>query len=240
VGHPERIVPLETEPGIVAIHLSRYRFAAPFCAGKSVLDIACGVGYGAAELALTAEHVVGIDRSPETIDYATRHYGAAHVEFQIGDVHSLELADASFDVVCSFETIEHVDDAARALVELARVLRDDGTLVISTPNAGVTTDAPANPFHRMEWSSRDFEQLLSRSFGEVELYGQQRAQSASHRVAQRLDVLGLRRRFGFLRKASRLLGTRAMEDMTLDDVAILPGELEGASEIVAVCTTPRR
>jgi len=240
VGHPERIVPLETEPGIVAIHLSRYRFAAPFCAGKSVLDIACGVGYGAAELALTADHVLGVDRSAAAIDYAKRQYGAANVEFQEGDMHSLDVPAASFDVVCSFETIEHVDHAPRALEELARVLRDDGTLVVSTPNAPVTTDAPANPYHRTEWTAHDFEQLLSRSFGHVELYGQQRVQSSAHRLAQRLDVLGLRRRLGFLRRASPLLGTRPMEDMTEDDIAIMLGRLDGASEIVAVCTAPRR
>jgi 2-polyprenyl-3-methyl-5-hydroxy-6-metoxy-1,4-benzoquinol methylase len=240
VGHPERIVPLETEPGIVAIHLSRYRFAAPLCAGKLVLDIACGVGYGSAALALTAERVLGIDRSADAIDYAKRQYGAQNVEFQEGDVHSLAVPDASFDVVCSFETIEHVDDPPRALGELARVLRDDGTLVVSTPNARVTTNEPSNPFHRTEWTAPDFEQLALRSFERVELYGQQRVQSSAHRLAQRLDVLGLRRRLRFLRRASPLLGTRAMEHMTEDDVAILLGRLDGASEIVAVCTAPRR
>jgi len=68
--HPERIVPDETEPGIVALHLKRYEFARPFCVGKDVLDAGCGVGYGTAYLAETARRVVGVDVDADAIEYA--------------------------------------------------------------------------------------------------------------------------------------------------------------------------
>ena len=71
---PERIVPDETEPGIVALHLKRYEFAQPYCAGREVLDAGCGVGYGTAFLAETARRVVGVDRSGDAIDYARTRY----------------------------------------------------------------------------------------------------------------------------------------------------------------------
>jgi len=48
--YPERIVPDESAPGIVALHLKRYVFAEPYCEGRTVLDAACGAGYGSAQL----------------------------------------------------------------------------------------------------------------------------------------------------------------------------------------------
>ena len=82
---PERIVPDETEPGIVALHLKRYEFARPYCAGADVLDAGCGVGYGTAHLAEEARHVLGVDRSEEAIDYARGRYARANVEFRVGE-----------------------------------------------------------------------------------------------------------------------------------------------------------
>ena len=235
--YPERIIPDNTEPGIVATHLVRYAFALPYVRGGSVLDAACGVGYGSAFLADTATHVTGVDSDEETIEYARRRYGAANVEFRPGDVCRLPDADGSYDAVCSFETIEHVDEPERAIAEFARVLRPGGVLVISTPNAPSTTRQPANPFHQIEWSAADFAQLLATSFVEVELYGQSRRQTGAHRLAQRLDVLGLRRRFTILRRGARLLGTAPTAELTLADLVIERGTLDRASEVVAVCRT---
>lgn len=236
--HPERIIPDETAAGIVAIHLVRYAFARPLVAAGDVLDAACGVGYGSAYLAAEARSVVGVDIGADAVAYASSRYGES-AAFRQGDVEALDFADASFDAVCSFETIEHVEHPERAIEEFARVLRPDGVLVISTPNPRVTTRNPENPFHRIEWSAGDFEALLRRCFSDVELYGQHRRQTHAHRLAQRLDVLGLRRRLGVLRHGARLLGTAPMADLTLDDLVIERGALAGASEIVAVCRASR-
>jgi SAM-dependent methyltransferase len=235
LSHPERIVPDETEPGIVALHLKRYDFALPFCAGKEVLDGACGVGYGTAFLARKAARVVGVDRSEEAIAYARERYEAPNVEFVVGDLLALEYGEATFDVVCAFETIEHLDDRDRYLDEVRRVLRRDGVYVASTPQTGRTTETPANPFHCVEYARGDFEELLRRHFGRVELYGQRRLQTRRHRTLQRLDVLGLRRRAAFLRRASRLVGTAPTAALGLDDLVISADGLEQASELVAVC-----
>ncbi len=239
MSHPERIDPQATEAGILALHLKRYDFGLQFCAEAEVLDAACGAGYGAAHLAQRARRVVGVDLGEETIAQAGRRYALPNITFRVGDVEQLADQDASYDVICSFETIEHVGDPERVLSEFARVLRHNGTLLVSTPNAPLTTHAPANPFHRIEWSADDFQALLERFFADVELYGQTRVQSQAHRLAQRLDVLGLRRRVGILRRGSRLLGTAPMAELTLDDVRIERGAVAHASEIVAVCREPR-
>jgi SAM-dependent methyltransferase len=234
--HPERIVPDETEPGIVAVHLKRYAFARERCAGKDVLDAGCGVGYGTAYLAEAARRAVGVDRSAEAIELARRRYAGRNVEFAVGDVLALDWPDESFDVVCAFETIEHLDDPDAFLREARRVLTPGGDFVASTPRAERTVAAPANPFHAVELSRDDFERLLRRHFVHVELYGQRRLQTGRHRLAQRLDVLGLRRRVPVLRRLGRpLLGTAAMADVTLDEIEISPDRLDEATELVAVC-----
>ena len=147
MSHPERIVPDETEPGIVALHLKRYEFALPYCRGATVLDAGCGVGYGTAHLAQVAERVVGVDVSHDAVSYARAHYAGANVEFHVADVLELPFADDSFDVVCSFEIVEHVADAERFVTELARVLKPGGRLVLSTPRADDPNVRPDNPFH---------------------------------------------------------------------------------------------
>src|SRR5881296_1859283 len=106
VSYPERIVPAETSPGILALHLKRYEFALRWTDAATVLDAGCGVGYGCAYLARTAMRVTGVDRSTEALAYAREHHSAPNVEFVEADLLELPFPDASFDVVCAFETIE--------------------------------------------------------------------------------------------------------------------------------------
>jgi SAM-dependent methyltransferase len=240
VAHPERIVPDETEPGIVALHLKRYVFAEAWCRGRDVLDVACGVGYGTAHLAAVARRAVGVDVSPEAVSYARGRYSVENVEYAVADATALPFDAGSFDTVCSFETIEHLADRDAYLAEVARVLRSGGTYVVSTPNARRTTEHPDNPFHRVEFEFADFEALLRRYFGSVEIYGQRRRQTVRHRALQRLDVFGLRRRLPLLRVASALVGTAPTAEVTLDGIAIEQGDLRRATELLAVCTQPIR
>jgi 2-polyprenyl-3-methyl-5-hydroxy-6-metoxy-1,4-benzoquinol methylase len=236
VSHPERIVPDETEPGIVAIHLKRYEFARPLCSGKDVLDAACGVGYGTAYLAESARRAVGVDVDGDAIAYARERYARANVEFVQQDLAELDFPDASFDVVCSFETIEHLGGPEAFLAHAARLLRPEGVFVVSTPRAEETTSTPENPFHTVELSLADFEALLGRFFGAVEIYGQHRIQTRRHRLLQRADVLGLRKRLPLVRRASRVVaGTAATDEVTADEIAISRDAVEHASELVAVC-----
>jgi SAM-dependent methyltransferase len=239
MSYPERIVPDDEPAGIVALHLKRYLFARAYCSGEVVLDAACGAGYGSAELGRVAAHVVGVDMADEAISYARSHYGSETVEFATMDVSALQLEDASFDVVVSFETIEHLDDRDAFLDEVSRVLRPSGTFIVSTPHVPRTTERPENPFHRIEYSRDDFVQLLSGRFANVELFGQRRLQTWRHRALQRLDVLGLRRRFAFVRRLAPLVGTPPTDRVTLDDIVIAREGIERASELVAVCTAPR-
>jgi SAM-dependent methyltransferase len=236
LSHPERIVPDETEPGIVALHLKRYEFARPHCVGKHVLDAGCGVGYGSAFLGQSARSVVGIDVSEEAIDYALARYGGGNVEFVVGDLQQLERGDAEFDAVVAFEVIEHLPHPDRFVAEARRVLKPDGLLVVSTPRAEPGAARPDNPFHEQEFTRNEFEGLLRASFGRVDMYGQRRVQTARHRTLQRLDVLGLRRRLPVLRRASRLVtGTAPTDAVRSEGVVISSDGVDEATELVAVC-----
>jgi SAM-dependent methyltransferase len=241
MAYPERIVPDETPPGPVAIHEKRYRFALPHCTGKRVLDAACGVGYGTALLADTAAEVVGVDVSEDAIAYARSRYARPNVEFRVEDLLKPDLDDRSFDVVCSFETLEHLPDRETYLGHMGRVLRDDGVYIVSTPRAAETTQTPDNPHHFVEYSSDDFEQLLHPHFSRVELFGQRRIQTRRHRWLQRLDVLGLRRRLGFIRGVGKLAtGTDPTQDVSLEGITIDRRDVDTADVLVAVCRRPSR
>src|SRR5687767_14783250 len=89
------------------LHLDRYQFAKPHCAKKVVLDAACGTGYGSEILADSATRLVGIDCDKGAIEYASRHYRRENAEFHVAYVEATEFGPGAFDVVVSFETVEH-------------------------------------------------------------------------------------------------------------------------------------
>ncbi|MCW5566616.1 MAG: class I SAM-dependent methyltransferase [Dokdonella sp.] len=120
-------------------HWHRYAFALPLVSGRRVLDAACGEGYGSALLARHAASVVGVDISPQAIEHARLRYGgASNLRFDTGDAAALEFQDASFDIVVSFETLEHLEAQQALVAGFARVLADDGLLLISSPDKAAT------------------------------------------------------------------------------------------------------
>ncbi len=157
-------------------HMHRYAFAQQFVRGRRVLDAACGEGYGSALLAATAAQVVGVDISPEAVGHARSRYGAdPTLEFQCEDVTALDaLADASFDVIVSFETLEHVHAQESMLAGFKRLLKPDGILLISSPDKRTYTDLTGyrNEHHVRELYRDEFERLLQANFGGVRLLGQ--------------------------------------------------------------------
>ena len=100
--------------------------------GQRVLDVGCGEGVFAAELALSGAQVLGIDVAEEPLRRARARH--PKLELKLVDVAGpWPLQDGAFDVVWAGEVIEHVADTAVWLSEVRRVLRSGGSLLLSTP-----------------------------------------------------------------------------------------------------------
>ncbi len=156
-------------------HWHRYAFARPLAAGKRVLDAACGEGYGSALLAEVAADVTGVDIDPATIEHARARYGSrSALAFECADAAALSFAARSFDLVVSFETLEHLAAQQELVAGFARVLSDDGLLVISSPDKHVYSELSGfrNEFHVRELYRDELLALLRPHFPALRLYGQ--------------------------------------------------------------------
>src|SRR5919204_2041312 len=119
-------------------HLVVYRWIGARVAGRRVIDMACGEGYGADTLARRAAAVVGVDANPEAHEHARLRYVRPNLRFERGLVETWR---EECDAIVFLQTIEHVHDEAAVLEHFKAMLAPGGTAYISTPN--VLTLAPA-------------------------------------------------------------------------------------------------
>lgn len=147
-------------------HLHRYAIALDVSRGRDVLDIASGEGYGSSLLSETAKSVVGVDIDQDIVQHARKKYRASNLEFKCGSADMIPLPDASVDVVVSFETLEHHDKHEEMYSEIKRVLRSEGTLIISTPDKQFFSDETGhrNAYHVKELYRNEFMELNSKYF----------------------------------------------------------------------------
>ena len=171
-AHAERFVPEEMGGTLLeAEHQARYRLALDLVPGRRVLDAGCGVGWGSELLRRAgAASVVGVDISDEALADARRR--APECEFVPGDLRKLPFADGEFDAVVCMEALEHTDDVSGTLDQLARVLRPDGVLLVSSPNPGVYE--AGNPFHLHELTADELHHELGARFPHTRLLRQYR------------------------------------------------------------------
>jgi SAM-dependent methyltransferase len=153
-------------------HIARYHFCQPYCRDKRVLDVATGTGYGADILRRQgAREVVAVDRSPEALAYAEQRYGTDKIRWLEGNAYALPF-EAEFDVVVSFETIEHLKEPDRFAAECRRVLKPGGLYIVSTP---LNTGGPfVSVHHELEFNPTEFTELLGHHFSRIEMFGQRR------------------------------------------------------------------
>jgi 2-polyprenyl-3-methyl-5-hydroxy-6-metoxy-1,4-benzoquinol methylase len=217
-------------------HLVVYEWIAGLVAGKHVIDMACGEGYGADVLARAAAGVVGVDANPEAHEHARLRYVRPNLRFTRDLVETFsEPADA----VVFLQTIEHLSDARGALKHFRSLVGDQGTVFLSTPN--VLTLAPGgasrsgNPWHVHEYRAGEFEQLCRASFATVDMHGLFHARKLrTHELALRIGWDAVHRRLGLTgRFYDWFTPAIAVSDFALRGAG--EADLNRALDFVAVC-----
>jgi ubiquinone/menaquinone biosynthesis C-methylase UbiE len=197
----ERPMEGATPDSLLALHDAGYREVVARLGPGVVVDVGCGIGSETERLVGTDRLVIGADHSSDTVRLATRTYASTPtLDFVASDGAALGLRDRSVDYAVSSHIIEHFVNPVLHVIELARVLRADGTAFVITPNAPADFE---NPFHVYLFEPQHLVSLLGLFFDEVTCFGLEgdevlkadfAARRASGERLLRVDPLNLRRR----------------------------------------------
>jgi 2-polyprenyl-3-methyl-5-hydroxy-6-metoxy-1,4-benzoquinol methylase len=161
-GILERWVPGYTDKITEECHVTRYDFVKNYVKGKSVLDIACGTGKGS--LILTeagAANVLGADIDNEAVRYATHRHKHSNLNYCVADATNY-LSRELYDVIVSFETIEHLEDVDGFLRNINLNLNQGGLFFVSTPISSKNYRYRSyNIYHKQEWGVYKFQEIVS-------------------------------------------------------------------------------
>jgi SAM-dependent methyltransferase len=211
-------------------HVAVYEWIADRCAGLRVADLACGEGYGSDLLARRAAEVIGVDANPEAFEHARARYGRDNLRFERGLVE--EFGDP-VDAVVFLQTIEHIHEPDRLLMQIAEVAP---VAYISTPNrltlAPPDAEKSDNPWHLREYDQGQYRELLEPHFAEVELLG------VFHARKLRAHELAIRLGWDRVHRALRLTKPfydRFIPAIDARDFRLGPGDLDRALDFLAIC-----
>ncbi len=153
-----------------AIHVGRYAMALPFAAGRRVLDLACGEGYGSWLLARSgATEVCGVDVAADAVARARTAFGDTGIAFEVGSGEALAsmYPPGHFDLVVSIETIEHLEDPARFLAAVTQVAAPGAIIILTCPNDYWYYEPNAgNPYHLRKYTLAEFQALACSVLGD--------------------------------------------------------------------------
>jgi len=157
-----------TPDSLLALHAAGYRTVIERLGAGTVLDVGCGQGFESARFLAPGRRVVGADYSAEAVELARARYGGDGLEAAQMNALALGFAEGSFDWACSSHLIEHFDQPEGHVAELARVMKDDGTVFFLTPNAPADFE---NPFHIHLFEPPELRALLTKYFHDVTVQG---------------------------------------------------------------------
>jgi SAM-dependent methyltransferase len=217
-------------------HLVVYQWIAERVAGKRVVDMACGEGYGSDVLARTAASVVGVDANPEAHEHARLRYQRPNLRFERDLVEGFA---EPCDAVVFLQTIEHVQDPGAILEHFKSMLSPGGVAYVSTPN--LLTLAPPgaeksdNPWHVKEYRAAEFRELCEAHFERVGMLGLFHARKLrAHELAIKLGWDSVHNRLGL----TKPFYDRFTPAIAASDFRLHEGDLDRALDFLAVCRAP--
>ena len=149
-----------------------YELIRPIVRHKTVLELATGTGLIAKHIVNAAAHIEATDASPEMITEAKRDNRSAKLHFSVQDMFRLPYANQSFNVVIVSNALHIVPQSEKALQEIKRVLKDDGTLIAPTfTHAGNSFSGKVKAFFmkrvgfplHSKWTSAEYLRFLQQN-----------------------------------------------------------------------------
>lgn len=204
----------------------RYEWVSQFVKGLKVLDIGCAVGYGPYYFATNgAVEAVGADNSQDAINWAKEHYKAPNLKYIVANALNLPIKNNSFDVVISFDLLEHISDAdqKKFISEIKRVLKPNGVAIIGTPNSQADETAilgATNHFHVRELNKDEFSQLLENYFEDIKLKGEDMIVNGERLKDKWLEYL-------------------KNNEVSIDNIKMVDDDVEKTRGLIAICKKPK-
>lgn len=251
----ERVIPGVSSNFMFKEALSRYEFASKYLKNNmSVLDLGSGTGYGANILAKVAKKVIGMDINQEAVSFSTKNYNRPNLKFIKGDINTLH-KKSEYDMVVSFEVIEHLKNQKLFLRNINKALKKNGLFIMSTPNAAVISPegGVGSPYHTKELNYQELNTLLKSNFKKVKIFGQFKSKKANEawkdflksqsarEAVIKSDKFGIRKLvpIGFKefvwKYLGSLFGRRTQSFLNTTDFPIRTESVKLAYYFVAVC-----
>jgi len=161
-------------------HIARYQLARELSPQNGLLlDAACGMGYGSKILGCGRPNleVIGIDSSKDAVSYSTHNYShvSDNIRFKNLSVYNIEpeFNSNAVDFVCSFETIEHLEEPQKFIKSVFNILKNQGIFICSVPNMWIDDSGKdPNPYHYDTYNFSKISSMLREYFEISKLYVQ--------------------------------------------------------------------
>lgn len=251
----ERLINLDKKdaPPLFYRHLFAYNYVMPLIKGKTVFEVGCSDGYGSFLLAKHAKKITALDLDKQIIDYAKNKYKRKNLSFIYGDILNLPVKE-KYDVIISFQVIEHIKPVDVYLGQISKALKPKGIFIVTTPNRKIRLrdgQKPWNRFHVQEYEHRQLRNLLSKYFSDVEIkgltaipdiYSLEKRRLAIRSLIAKIDPLNIyeyvpRNFTDKILKSLRMILNKEKKGLKvgLDNFFITKQNLEKVLDLIAIC-----
>jgi len=201
---------------------NRYYWAGQYCAGKDVVEAACGSGQGLGYLARIVRSLEAGDYSDKILFFARKYYGERIPLIQF-DAQDMPFENESKEVIILFEAIYYLSDAEKFVSECARVLRHGGRVLIATANKDLYDFNPS-PNSYKYYGVMELHELFSKYEFKTEFFGYNSVNSIS--IRQRI-LRPVKKLAVMLRVVPKTMGTKKLlKRIVFGKLAEMPSEID--------------